>query len=229
VEITARAPQLSIDDLQRQFTYDRVLARCFTGEDAQFWVLKGAGALLSRLEGQARHSKDIDLYFAEQAADTDRAVQALVAALDLDLADHFRFEVTRISSLQEAAKGRRVHLTAYLGTRFASFHVDVVVGTAMSGAPDHVPPLTPLEFDGLERPPYRVFPVADHVDKLCAILESHDMGDGTIRASSRVKDLVDIALIARSQSISGRELRAAVLAARSTAGSRLPASLKFPT
>jgi len=228
VEITARAPQLSIDDLQRQFAYDRVLARCFTGEDAQFWVLKGAGALLSRLEGQARHSKDIDLYFAEQAADTDRAVQALVAALDLDLADHFRFEVTRISSLQEAAKGRRVHLTAYLGTRFASFHVDVVVGTAMSGAPDHVPPLTPLEFDGLERPPYRVFPVADHVDKLCAILESHDMGDGTIRASSRVKDLVDIALIARSQSISGRELRAAVLAGAEHRGLTLTGQFEVP-
>jgi Nucleotidyl transferase AbiEii toxin, Type IV TA system len=101
---------------------------------------------------------------------------------------------TRISPLQEAAKGRRVHVTAYLGPRFASFHLDVVVGTAMSGAPDHVPPLTPLEFDGLERPPYRVFPVADHVaDKLCAMLESHDRGDGTTRASSRVKDLVDIA------------------------------------
>jgi hypothetical protein len=229
VEINARDPRLGVDELQRQFAYDRVLARCFTGEDAQLWVLKGAGALLARLEGQARHSKDIDLYFADRDADTDSAVQALLAALDLDLSDHFRFEVTRISPLQEAAKGRRVHLTAYLGPRFASFHVDVVVGTAMSGAPDRVPPLTPLDFDGLERPPYRVFPVADHVaDKLCAMLESHDRGDGTTRASSRVKDLVDIALIARSQSISGTELRAAVVAGAEHRGLALPEQFAVP-
>lgn len=229
VEINARDPRMGVDELQRQFAYDRVLARCFIGEDAPLWVLKGAGALLARLEGQARHSRDIDLYFAERSADTDHAVQALATALDRDLADHFRFEVTRVSPLQEAAKGRRVHLVAYLGPRFAYFHVDVVVGTAMSGEPDLVPPLTPLEIDGLDRPHYRVFPVADHVaDKVCAILESHDRGDGTTRASSRVKDLVDIALIARSQSISGTELCAAVLAGAEHRGLALPEQFAVP-
>jgi hypothetical protein len=53
----------SLDELQRQFAYDRALARLFTAPDADSWVLKGAGALLARLE-QARHSKDIDVYFA---------------------------------------------------------------------------------------------------------------------------------------------------------------------
>ena len=48
-------PRLTINELQRQFAYDRVLARCFTGGDAEGWVLKGAGALLARLEGMARH------------------------------------------------------------------------------------------------------------------------------------------------------------------------------
>jgi hypothetical protein len=55
----------SLDELQRQFAYDRALARLFTAPDADSWILKGAGALLARLE-QARHSKDIDVYFAEQ-------------------------------------------------------------------------------------------------------------------------------------------------------------------
>jgi hypothetical protein len=45
---------------KRQFAYDRALARLFTASDAHNWVLKGAGALLARLE-QARYSRDIDV------------------------------------------------------------------------------------------------------------------------------------------------------------------------
>ena len=65
-----------LDELQRQFAYDRALARLFTAPDAGSWVLKGAGALLARL-GQARHSKDIDVYFAEQSAAVSDATAAL--------------------------------------------------------------------------------------------------------------------------------------------------------
>ena len=38
----------SLDELQRQFAYDRALASLFTARDADSWVLKGAGALLAR-------------------------------------------------------------------------------------------------------------------------------------------------------------------------------------
>lgn len=33
----------TVNELQRQFAYDRSLARLFTAEDAERWVLKGAG------------------------------------------------------------------------------------------------------------------------------------------------------------------------------------------
>jgi Nucleotidyl transferase AbiEii toxin, Type IV TA system len=123
----------SLDELQRQFAYDRALARLFTAPDAASWVLKGAGALLARLE-QARHSKDIDVYFAEQSAAVSDATAALRRALSCDLGDYFGFEVTRIVPLQEEAKGSRVHVRATLGAKtFAVFHIDVVVGTATSG------------------------------------------------------------------------------------------------
>lgn len=46
----------TVNELQRQFAYDRALARLFTAEDAERWVLKGAGALLARLE-RARHRR----------------------------------------------------------------------------------------------------------------------------------------------------------------------------
>ena len=126
--------------------------------------------MLARLE-QARHSKDIDVYFAEQSAAVSDATAALRTALGRDLGDFFGFEVTRIGPLQEEAKGSRVHVRATLGAKtFAVFHIDVVVGTAMSGEPDEVAPLTPLHVDGLVRPPYRAFPLPDHVaDKFCTI------------------------------------------------------------
>jgi hypothetical protein len=81
----------SLDELQRQFAYDRVLARLFTATDAASWVLQGAGALLARLE-HARHSKDIDVYFAEQSAAASDATSALRRALSRDLGDFFGFE-----------------------------------------------------------------------------------------------------------------------------------------
>lgn len=222
-------PRLSIDELQRQFAYDRVLARCFTGPGSAGWVLKGAGALLARLEGISRHSKDIDLYYAQQAADSDRAMDAFLGAIDRDLGDHFRFEVTKTTALQEEAKGRRVHLDAFLGSRYAAFHVDIVVGTVMSGRPDTVPPLVPIDLGGLIRPSYRVFPIADHVaDKVCAIIELHGRADGTMRVSSRVKDLVDIAIIARTQSIPGSELRKALLTGTAHRGLILPSRFDVP-
>ena len=85
----------TVDELQRQFAYDRVLARVFTGEDSTRWVLKGAGALLARLEN-ARHSKDIDLFYADKSAAVDEAVTALRLALGRDIGDFFAFEVTKI-------------------------------------------------------------------------------------------------------------------------------------
>lgn len=210
-EQIARADRrYSLHELQRQFAYDRALAKLFSSIDADRWVLKGAGALLARL-ATARHSKDIDMFFTATDADVDDAVDALQAALRIDLGDHFTFDITRVAPLQEEAKGARVHVNARLGpTLFATFHIDVVVGTVMTGTPDVVAPLTPLDIEGLIRPRYRVFPVADHLaDKLCATISTH-AGRGRSASSSRVKDLVDIAIIATTLEIDSQALRIAV-------------------
>jgi hypothetical protein len=201
----------TLDELQHQFAYDRALARLFSSAEADQWVLKGAGALLARLP-TARHSKDVDVFFDATDAEVDDAVDALRTALRVDLGDHFDFDITRVVQLQEAAKGARVHVNARLGpTPFATFHIDVVVGTAMTGTPDVIAPLTPLDIEGLVRPHYRVFPVADHLaDKLCAIVGSYTRS-GQPAGSSRVKDLVDIAIIATTQTIESAALRVAVV------------------
>lgn len=174
-EKIARADRrYSLHELQRQFAYDRALAKLFSSMDADRWVLKGAGALLARL-ATARHSKDIDMFFTATHADVDDAVEALQTALRIDIGDHFAFDIIRVAPLQEEAKGARVHVNTRLGpTLFAAFHIDVVVGTVMTGTPDVVASLTPLDIEGLIRPRYRVFPVADHLaDKLCATIGTH--------------------------------------------------------
>jgi hypothetical protein len=84
----------SLDELQRQFGYDRALARLFSSDDADRWVLKGAEALLARL-ATARHSKDVDVFYNAADADVDDAVDALQTALRIDLGDHFGFDITR--------------------------------------------------------------------------------------------------------------------------------------
>jgi hypothetical protein len=227
-DIATTDTRYTVDELQRQFAYDRALARLFTSADADHWVLKGAGALLARLD-TARHSKDIDVYFAEQQAEVPQAVNALRRALAADLGDFFAFDITRITALQEEAKGSRIHVHARLGpTAFAVFHIDVVVGTAMSGRPDLVEPLTPIKIVGLTRPRYRAFSVADHLaDKLSAIISTHHRG-GHVHGSSRVKDLVDIALIAATQPISGSALRHAIFTNTAHRGLTLPETFAIP-
>jgi hypothetical protein len=233
----ARSGGHGLDELQRQVAYDRLLARAFTAPDADCWVLKGAGALLARLP-QARHSRDIDLAFTTHPTappnealaqrTVDDAVSSLQAAIDTDLGDFFRFEIQRISPLQEAAKGRRIHVVAYLGARYATFHADVVVGTAMTGTPQACPPLIPLHVPGLLRPAYRLFPLPDHItDKLCAIIETHDRPDGT-QASTRVKDLVDLVLIAGTQQIDAAALSLAITAGASHRALPLPRRFTVP-
>ncbi|MCW3841687.1 nucleotidyl transferase AbiEii/AbiGii toxin family protein [Micromonospora yasonensis] len=218
-----------LDELQRQFAYDRALARLFRSDDADRWVLKGAGALLARL-ATARHSKDVDVFFNATDADVDDAVDALRAALRIDLGDHFAFDVMRVAPLQEEAKGARVYVNARLGpTSFASFHIDVVVGTVMTGTPDVVAPLTPLNIEGLVRPNYRVFPIADHLaDKLCATIGTYTR-DGQPASSSRVKDLVDIAIIAITQPSAPIRCAALSPATRRCARSSFPNDSSCPT
>ncbi|MEX2447698.1 MAG: hypothetical protein WD404_03015 [Solirubrobacterales bacterium] len=49
---------MELSALLRQFAYDRLLCRVFSAEP-ECWVLKGATAMLTRLEGQARHTLDV--------------------------------------------------------------------------------------------------------------------------------------------------------------------------
>lgn len=95
--------------------------------------------------------------------------------------------------------------------------VDVVVGPAPVGQVEVVEPANRLH---LSRPlvthPYRLYPVIDQIaDKVCATVDTNYPGG---KRSSRMKDLVDLEVLAHSQSVELTEPRAAIEAKRLLSG-----------
>ncbi len=220
-------PGTQLSDLQRQFAYDRLLARVF-GAEPEAWVLKGAAALLARLGGSARHTLDVDLYRPD--ARLDEAEAALRAAASVDIGDFFRFALDPGRRIAEGRATLRIPVTAFLGaTVFARFHVDLVAGIAMTGRPDEVPPLVPIGLSGIARVPYRVYPIADHVaDKVCALLEIHPRAGGRPQASTRFRDLADLVVIAHTQPVAAGPLQRALTSEAKRRGLSLPTTLAAP-
>ncbi|WP_237708749.1 nucleotidyl transferase AbiEii/AbiGii toxin family protein [Kocuria rhizophila] len=200
-----------VEAVIRRFVVDRFLARVFVSPSAR-WVLKGGNAVLVRVH-DARTTKDVDLL--AELADPEDAVSALRAAVAIDLGDHFRFAVTGVRAasggvLQPGIAGCKVSLDAYCGvTRRHSFSVDVVTGSLMTASPEvrTRPGLVPAV------PPTRVslYPVVDHIaDKLCATQSMY--GSAGDQSSTRVRDLVDLVVLARTQHVNGIELSQAIAA-----------------
>jgi hypothetical protein len=106
----------------------------------------------------------------------------------------------------------RLGVIAFLGIeRFASFHVDLVAGLLMTGLPDVVSPLVPVELSGVVTASYAAYPLADHVaDKVYALLETHERSSGLREPSTRFRDLADLAIFAHSISVGADELGVAL-------------------
>jgi hypothetical protein len=220
-------PGAQLSDLQRQFAYDRLLARVFSAEP-RAWVLKGATALLARLGGSARHTLDVDLYRRESGL--DEAEAALRAVASADLRDYFRFTLEPGRRIAEGRTTLRVPVTAYLGaTTFARFHVDLVSGVVMTGEPDEVPALVPIDLPGIVTVSYRAYPVVDHIaDKVCALLELHPRVGRPAQASTRYRDLVDLTVMAHTQSVPAAALRTALASESSRRSIELPTTFSAP-
>ncbi|GLU50504.1 nucleotidyl transferase AbiEii/AbiGii toxin family protein [Nocardiopsis ansamitocini] len=193
-----------LPELQRQFAYDRLLARLYLVDDN--WIVKGATALLAR-ELAVRRTVDIDLY---RATNREAAERDLREAAAQNIGDWFHFETGRSTPISDGANGVRIPVTSRLGaTVWTKFHVDVVAeNIRMTGTAEDIPPLPPLDVPGLERSGYRAYPLVDHIaDKTCAILERHGPER---RPSTRFKDLVDIVSIVNRAALSADEQRNAL-------------------
>ena len=226
--LAAQRSGRSLQDLLRQFAYDRLLYRVFSGDDSARWVLKGATALLARFGGDARHTIDVDLY--SQTGNLEEAERALRLATSRDVGDYFRFELSPGRRIAEAGVALRINVTAYLGaTEFARFNVDIVAGLGMTGAPDQAEPLVAIEIPGVPQTRYRIYPLADHIaDKVLAIVERHPHQDAESTSSTRYRDLADLVVIARRETMDAEAIALALRLQSDRRGLELPTTLRPP-
>lgn len=222
LKTVAGTSRWTLQQLQRQMAYDRLLERLYLVDDG--WIVKGATALLARDLG-VRSTIDIDVYrdAARQVAEAD-----LRTAASADIGDWFRFDVRPAQPAADRTPGARFPVRAFVGaTAWAEFHVDLVgTGLQMTGEAETVPPLARVVMPDIEQHGYRAYPLVDHVaDKVAAIIERHGTGD---YPSTRFKDLVDLVAIATGASVHAEPQTAALASEAARRGITLPARFAVP-
>lgn len=198
--------------LQQQIAFERLLARLpHDGE----WVLKGGFALQFRYGLQARPTRDIDLRTPlAPAAALDRLRQAIAAAT---LPDHLFFEFGEVvQELQGAPGGSlRVRVVARVaGLEFVTFHLDLSSGDALVEPPDVLRGSDLLQFAGIVPVEFPAYPVPQH---LAEKLHAYTLPRG--QENTRVRDLVDLVVIAATETVEADRLSRSVeatFAARAT-------------
>jgi len=213
VRLQSQSGGPSIVRVRKAITFERLLARLLVVAPER-WMLKGALALDFRLGIHARATMDMDL---GRYDDTDAATGDLLAAQERDLGDYVVFGVERtdrLDALREAT-AVRYHVHAELAGRTFE-HVTVDVGFS--------PPPTggqPWPMDTIVGPDFLAFagiapiriPTLSLEYHIAEKLHAYTRGygeTGTIQ-STRVKDLIDLVVIASTTALSAHRLRSALL------------------
>lgn len=224
VKNAAMSSPMGIGRAVSAFYFHRLLCRVFAGGNDAF-VLKGGQAMLARTV-DARTTRDIDLL--SRQVDVDAALEELIGFAGSDLGDYitFEFDGSRPIKLEdEYRSGVTAKFVPILGTkRMQAIAIDLVIDEVPLEKAELVTPADRIEVDGIETCDYLVYPVEDAVsDKLCALVEMHEG-----RASSRVKDLVDIAVYATTCVVDGSSLQSLVHREAAVRGVGLPERFAVP-
>ena len=199
--------QIDPNRLRRQVSFDRLLARLFQ-EDPAPWILKGGYALELRFK-TARSTVDIDLTVQRVAAsaggDENQAVrQMLQSAAAVALGDWFEFRIgLPVMDLTAAPYGgARYPVEARMDERiFARFHLDAGVGDVVMRPLETIVCRDWLGFAGIESS--RVLMIARE-QQFAEKIHAYTLP--RIAANSRVKDLVDLALLIGSGGLDKRRI-----------------------
>jgi hypothetical protein len=182
--------------LRRQVSFDRLLARLFREESAP-WVLKGGYALELRFKA-ARSTVDIDLMVQRvettASGNTNQVIREMLQrAADISLGDWFEFTVGAASMDLTAAPygGARYPVEARMDERiFARFHLDAGVGDVVMRPLETIMCGDWLGFAGIETS--RVLMIARE-QQFAEKIHAYTLPRNAV--NSRVKDLVDLALL----------------------------------
>ena len=222
--------QVDPNRLRRQVSFDRLLARLFR-EDPAPWVLKGGYALELRFKA-ARSTVDIDLTVQRVAAsaggDENQVVrQMLQSAAAVALGDWFEFTIgPPVMDLTAAPYGgARYPVEARMDERiFARFHLDAGIGDVVMRPLETIVCRDWLGFAGIESS--RVLMIARE-QQFAEKIHAYTLPQNA--ANSRVKDLVDLALLIGSGGLDRQRIMEALRLTFERRGTHnLPANLVPP-
>lgn len=214
--------------LRRQVSFDRLLARFFAERNAP-WLLKGGYAMELRLRA-ARTTKDIDISLPAGAVAEfgGEVLKRLQDSARADLGDFFEFTIAAPQMDLKAAPqgGARYPVVASLaGRMFTKFHLDVGMGDAVIPPTELIEGRDWLGFAGIASPKFlAISKEQQFAEKLHAYtLPRPDS------PNSRVKDLVDMVLLARMGTLDRSVLRQAIEMTFGVRGTHsMPDSLSEP-
>jgi predicted nucleotidyltransferase component of viral defense system len=214
---------ISLSRLRKSVVFDRLLAR-LVEVAAGRWVLKGALALEFRFGSRTRTTNDIDLGRADNES---ASTNDFIGAQSAELGDHFVFAIQRTDRLDELedAAAIRYHVSCELaGRAFDEIRVDVAFGSPELNDPETLRGPDLLDFADIKPVEVPAIPLPRHVaEKLHAYTRVYGRSG---RPSSRVKDLIDLALIAGEARLNADELRQELRATFATRGTHdLPTAL----
>lgn len=191
--------------LRKLVAFERFLARLVADQPGR-WILKGGLALQWRLGSVARTTRDLDMLLM---GPLEGIHAQLVRAAQRDLGDWFRFLVRQPTASAAPGGGQRAAVEALLdGRPFEGFHLDIGWGDPVIEPAEELTAPSLLEFAEIEPTTFPCYPITQHIaEKVHAYTQPHVSGE-----SSRVKDLVDILLIARMRSMDGAILLKALQA-----------------
>lgn len=207
----AQRSNMSIMRVRKAVTFERLLARLLAVAP-ESWILKGALALDFRLGRQARATLDMDL---GRYDDADAATGDLLAAQNHDLGDYFAFSIERTACLDliRDAAAVRYHVRSELaGRTFELVTVDVGFSPPPTEQPPYIDTITGpdfLTFAGIAPIHIPTLSLEYHIaEKVHAYTRGYGES-GTVQ-STRVKDLVDLVVIASLSSLAATHLRGAL-------------------
>jgi predicted nucleotidyltransferase component of viral defense system len=197
--------------LRRQVAFDRLLFRLFHFFPKDL-LLKGGYAMELRLE-KARATKDIDLVLKASRVGTDDRNQAvrrlLQDAMQKDSNDFFEFLVGEPTLDLEAVPygGSRYPIEALLDKRlFVRFPIDVVISSLFLEPIERIESEDRLGFAGIKKMP---FPAISKEQQFAEKLHAYTLPRGESE-NSRVKDLIDLALLMASGELKTNFMKTAI-------------------
>lgn len=210
--------------------FDRFLSRVFDESQGNRWVLKGGSGMLARVP-DTRATKDVDL--TTSAMSIDDAERALIEAASNDIGDHavIRHRDSRPiveHDVQPDVTGRRITFEMRDAQTLKLIHtipVDLVVEDGLIGRTEVIDPASRVvPSRGLPTAPYRLYPLADQIaDKASATMLRFNG-----RPSTRTKDLVDLVVIARTQSVDVGQMKSAIVARFAARREPIPTRFTVP-